>query len=119
MKKYSPIFVLPTFAAFMIGFIIPFIMGIYLSFCKFTTVIDAELVGISNYLKVFRLPEHLFVLVQPAAADGVPDGCNAGNNQSHIVLCPFQEEICRFLVKVVGLPQTERCRPWGTGRCGS
>lgn len=56
MKKYSPIFVLPTFAAFLIGFIIPFIMGIYLSFCKFTTVTDAKLVGFSNYLKVFQDP---------------------------------------------------------------
>ncbi len=56
MKKYSPIFVLPTFAAFMIGFVIPFIMGIYLSFCKFTTVTDARLVGFSNYLKVFQDP---------------------------------------------------------------
>lgn len=54
MKKYSPIFVLPTFAAFTIGFIIPFIMGIYLSFCKFTTVTDAKLVGFSNYVKVFQ-----------------------------------------------------------------
>ena len=56
MKKYSPIFVLPTFAAFLIGFIIPFIMGIYLSFCKFTTVTDAKPVGFSNYLKVFQDP---------------------------------------------------------------
>ena len=56
MKKYWPIFVLPTFAAFLIGFIIPFIMGIYLSFCKFTTVTDAKLVGFSNYLKVFQDP---------------------------------------------------------------
>ncbi len=56
MKKYGPIFVLPTFAAFMIGFVIPFIMGIYLSFCKFTTVTDAKLVGFSNYLKVFQDP---------------------------------------------------------------
>ena len=30
IKKYWPIFVLPTFAAFIIGFIVPFIEGIYL-----------------------------------------------------------------------------------------
>ena len=41
IKKYWPIFVLPTFAAFIIGFIVPFIEGIYLSFCKFTTIRDA------------------------------------------------------------------------------
>jgi raffinose/stachyose/melibiose transport system permease protein len=54
MRKYAPIFVLPTFAAFLIGFVIPFIMGIYLSFCKFTTVTDAKLIGFSNYIKVFQ-----------------------------------------------------------------
>lgn len=53
IKKYFPIFVLPTLAAFIIGFIVPFILGIYLSFCKFTTVTDAEFVGISNYIKIF------------------------------------------------------------------
>lgn len=62
MKKYSPIFVLPTFAAFTIGFIIPFIMGIYLSFCKFTTVTDAKLVGFNNYLKVFQDPTFVHAL---------------------------------------------------------
>lgn len=62
MKKYSPIFVLPTFAAFTIGFIIPFIMGIYLSSCKFTTVTDAKLVGFSNYLKVFQDPTFIHAL---------------------------------------------------------
>ena len=62
MKKYSPIFVLPTFAAFMIGFIVPFIMGIYLSFCKFTTVTDAKLVGFSNYLKVLQDPTFVHAL---------------------------------------------------------
>ena len=34
MKKYFPVFVLPTLLAFTIGFIVPFIMGVYLSFCK-------------------------------------------------------------------------------------
>lgn len=53
IKKYFPIFVLPTLAAFIIGFIVPFILGIYLSFCKFTTVVDAEFVGFSNYVKIF------------------------------------------------------------------
>lgn len=53
LKRYFPIFALPTLAAFTIGFIIPFIMGIYLSFCKFTTVTDAKFVGIGNYFKIF------------------------------------------------------------------
>ena len=53
MKKYFPVFVLPTLLAFTIGFIVPFIMGVYLSFCKFTTVTDAKFVGLQNYGKIF------------------------------------------------------------------
>ena len=53
LKRYAPIFVLPTFAAFVIGFILPFIQGLYLSFCKFTTVDNASWVGISNYTAAF------------------------------------------------------------------
>ena len=54
LKKYFPIFVLPTLAAFTIGFIVPFIEGIYLSFCKFTTVNNAKWVGISNYVTALQ-----------------------------------------------------------------
>ena len=54
VKKYWPIFLLPTMAAFLIGFIIPFIEGIYLSFCKFTTIKDAKFVGIQNYIEAFK-----------------------------------------------------------------
>lgn len=53
LKKYFPVFALPTLVAFTIGFIVPFLMCIYLSFCKFTTVTDAKFVGISNYFKIF------------------------------------------------------------------
>ena len=52
-KKWWPVFVLPTLAAFVIGFIIPFGEGLYLSFCKFTTINKAVWVGIGNYEKVF------------------------------------------------------------------
>ena len=50
VKRYGAIFVLPTFLAFMIGFIIPFIEGLYLSLCQFTTVGNAKFIGISNYI---------------------------------------------------------------------
>ena len=53
LKKWSPLFVLPTLIAFLIGFIIPFAEGLYLSFCQFTTVGNAQFVGLSNYKKVF------------------------------------------------------------------
>ena len=53
MRKYSPFFLAPMLIAFTIGFIVPFILGIYLSFCEFTTVVDAKWVGIKNYLKIW------------------------------------------------------------------
>ena len=53
IKKYAPLFILPTFAAFCIGFVWPFIQGIYLSFCNFNTPKDAKWVGFANYTKVF------------------------------------------------------------------
>ena len=54
IKRYFPIFVLPTMLAFTIGFIAPFLLGVYLSFCKFTTVTDARFIGLANYLKIFE-----------------------------------------------------------------
>lgn len=54
IKKFWPIFVLPTLAAFVIGFLLPFLMGIYLSFCKFTTVTDATFIGLGNYVKAIQ-----------------------------------------------------------------
>lgn len=54
LKKYAPLFVLPTFAAFIIGFVYPFIQGLYLSFCQFTTIKNAKFIGLGNYLKVFQ-----------------------------------------------------------------
>ena len=53
LKKYFPIFLLPTLIAFSIAFMIPFITGLYLSFCNFTTISDAKFVGIDNYIKAF------------------------------------------------------------------
>ena len=54
IKKYWPVFLLPTLAAFIIGFIWPFIWGIYLSFHKFTTISKTTFVGLANYVKVFE-----------------------------------------------------------------
>lgn len=53
IKKYFPVFALPTLVAYAIGFLIPFIFGVYLSFCKFSTVVDAQFIGLKNYKDVF------------------------------------------------------------------
>ena len=51
--RWFPVFVLPTLAAFTIAFLIPFGMGIWLSFHRFTTITNARFVGLENYLRAF------------------------------------------------------------------
>ena len=53
VKRYFPIFVMPTLVAFIIAFVVPFVVGLFLSFTEFTTVTDAQFVGLSNYVKAF------------------------------------------------------------------
>ena len=53
LRKYFPLFVLPTLIAFVIAFLIPFLMGLYLSFTEFTTVTDSRWVGLKNYITAF------------------------------------------------------------------
>ena len=53
IKRYFPLFMLPTAIAFVVGFLAPFIYGVFLSFCKFTTVTNLSWVGFSNYVKMF------------------------------------------------------------------
>ena len=67
LKFYFPIFVLPTFAAFCIGFVYPFLHGAYLSFCRFKTTSDARFVGLQNYIEAFRDPSFLYAFVFTAA----------------------------------------------------
>lgn len=62
IKRYFPIFALPTIAAFTLGFIVPFLMGIYLSFCEFTTITDTKFVGLKNYIRIFGDPTFLHAL---------------------------------------------------------
>lgn len=54
LAKYWPVFVLPTVTAFAIGFLVPFAMGLYLSFCDFTTLSNATFVGLGNYVRAFE-----------------------------------------------------------------
>ena len=63
IKRYFPIFVLPTIIAFTIGFIAPFLLGVYLSFCKFTTVTDAKFIGLANFVKIFEESDFTHSLV--------------------------------------------------------
>lgn len=53
LKKYFPLFALPTAVCFAAAFLIPFAMGLYLSFTKFTTVTNAQWCGLENYIRAF------------------------------------------------------------------
>jgi raffinose/stachyose/melibiose transport system permease protein len=54
MVRWSWFFLLPMIAAFAIGFVWPFIQGIYLSFCEFRLISDAKWVGFKNYVEAFQ-----------------------------------------------------------------
>ena len=63
IKKYFPIFVLPTIIAFLASFVVPFILGIYLSFCEFTTINDAVWVGLENYKSIVDDEQFMYSLM--------------------------------------------------------
>ncbi|MBM6700066.1 sugar ABC transporter permease [Bifidobacterium pullorum subsp. saeculare] len=62
IRRWWAVFTLPTFLAFVIGFLVPFGMGVWLSFCKFTTVSDAQFVGLRNYARAIQDKEFLRAL---------------------------------------------------------
>lgn len=53
LRKYWAVFTVPTVIAFAIAFLVPFIVGLWLSLCRFTTVTDASFVGFGNYIRAF------------------------------------------------------------------
>ncbi|GAA1467984.1 carbohydrate ABC transporter permease [Microbacterium thalassium] len=53
LRRWGWLFTGPVLAAFMIGFIVPFVLGVYLSFTEFRTVTKAEWVGFDNYIKMW------------------------------------------------------------------
>ncbi len=53
IQKCFPLFLLPTFIAFCIGFLYPFGKGLFLSFCDFKTTSKWTWIGLNNYMKAF------------------------------------------------------------------
>ena len=51
LTRWFPVFVLPTLAAFCVAFLVPFGMGVWLSFHRFTTIKNARFVGLDNYVR--------------------------------------------------------------------
>ena len=53
MQKYFLLFMAPVVAAFSIGFVWPFLQGLFLSFTSFKTTSNWTWNGIGNYIKAF------------------------------------------------------------------
>ena len=53
LKRWWPLFLLPTALSFLFGLVVPFIQGLYLTFCKFISISDAKFIGFSNYAAAF------------------------------------------------------------------
>ena len=58
LGKYFPLFALPGILCFLMAFLIPMFMGIYLSLCEFTNVTNAQWVGLDNYVKAFTIDNY-------------------------------------------------------------
>ena len=59
IQRYFWLFLLPTFAAFCVGFLYPFCKGLFLSFCKFKTTSKWTWVGLTNYAKAIADPSFM------------------------------------------------------------
>lgn len=49
------LFVIPSLICFLLAFLIPFIWGVALSFCEFSSMTDISFTGFSNYIKAFTV----------------------------------------------------------------
>ncbi|MDR0626867.1 MAG: sugar ABC transporter permease [Bifidobacteriaceae bacterium] len=80
ISRWFAVFALPTLTAFSLAFIVPFVLGLVLSFCKFTTVLNAKFIGTANYGKIFTADSSfphalgltvLFALASVASVNGI------------------------------------------------
>ena len=49
--------------------------------------------------KYLKLLEHLGILPEPFAPEGVAQGSDTGDNKTYVVICSLKEKLCRLLVK--------------------
>ena len=54
IQRMAWLFLLPTFAAFCVGFLYPFLKGAFLSLCSFKITSDWKFIGFDNYVKAFQ-----------------------------------------------------------------
>ena len=77
VRKYFPVFALPTLVAFTVGFLVPFVEGVYLSFCDFTHPFTA----ITPTYKPMAVPRNIKKCLPPVIHKGIADGIRAFSQQ--------------------------------------
>lgn len=55
LRKYFALFALPGVICFLIAFLIPMLMGVYLSCCEFRNLSDVKFIGFANYISAFTI----------------------------------------------------------------
>lgn len=60
LRKWGLLFLLPTLAAFCISFVVPFVYGVFFSFCEFQTLEKFKVVGWDNYERVLFSGQYNF-----------------------------------------------------------
>ena len=88
LKKYFPIFVLPTLIAFILFFLVPFVMGLYLSFTNFTTIsnaMDEQRIGAEENMKVSTMLSDALLKVNGLAKQQKEYASNLGKTIEGVV----------------------------------
>ena len=111
IQRWAPLFILPVFAAFCIGFVWPFLQGIYLSFCTFNIPKDAKWVGLTNYSKIwtdvsfwnaFKNTAFFAVVWAGASNTGAAASADTGSRDSSIL--PVSRMLTMRLAFIVFAP---------------
>lgn len=66
IRRFGWLFLLPMAISFFIGFIWPFLQGMFLSFCKFRTTKKWTFVGFDNYLRILDDEQFLYSFIYTA-----------------------------------------------------
>ncbi len=58
IRRWGVLFALPALICFAIAFLVPFVWGLVLSFCRFTAITDVSFTGLDNYVRAFTVDNY-------------------------------------------------------------
>ena len=58
IRRWGVLFALPALSCFAIAFLVPFVWGLVLSFCRFTAITDVSFTGLDNYVRAFTVDNY-------------------------------------------------------------